>query len=564
MSNEGRHELTLTPQLSEKLRPFISAVLGWTPEINQKLLILLERMTSKEKYALRQAFSKVSQIEELFLNMMYPRNEQGQLMDRYQIGRLSEIQIDVIPVPIVDQLKTHAGSISDIISQFFIGRTDKGDITSKGDPTQLSITLYGSSAETIHATLSLVLESLVKKDSQSTIANRDTVVVWGMPDFDTPEFKKLFKTDLQHSTDYGPNIVLILPTPGQKSSSRGNDNAYWDSVDKIKRYKGRIQEIFARFYVGSDPPKIAVIYYDSNSVSQSAVDVLHVRNHQDTGITIQALLSISPISPQVWAEFPEFKTLPEKLVQDINILSEGDTMLMKCLLHACHEYIQKNISVKLTGLTTEIVVIALQNYLQVFGISRGEAKDETLLQRLLLLARVVPYPTGIIPLLWGFEALKEDHNRRNDAEDLTRTISQRPQNILLEPLLMADLKTMNGSVYDGDFVSDEAGPAFVSITNGRKSAAFRCERLNQNFLRILKWLVNKGHVFEADIISANHAKSESGDPIFSVVCAYCDSNISGARVEKGQIIADNCTCENCGSNSFRLRAEYKRYDPKAN
>ena len=59
------------------------------------------------------------------------------------------------------------------------------------------------------------------------------------------------------------------------------------------------------------------------------------------GITIQALLSISPISPQVWAEFPEFKTLPEKLVQDINILFEGDTMLMKCLLHACHEYIQK-------------------------------------------------------------------------------------------------------------------------------------------------------------------------------------------------------------------------------
>ena len=68
-------------------------------------------MTSKEKYALRQAFSKVSQIEELFLNMMYPRNEQGQLMDRYQIGRLSEIQIDVIPVPIVDQLKTHAEAL---------------------------------------------------------------------------------------------------------------------------------------------------------------------------------------------------------------------------------------------------------------------------------------------------------------------------------------------------------------------------------------------------------------------------------------------------------------------
>lgn len=552
MPEDKAHELLLTPQLEKNLISFTASILGWSPELYRQVLIHLEKITSKEKYALRQAFLKVLAIEKLNMDPRYLKDEKGTHWNRQHRGLLSEIQIEAIPQPIVEQLRTEAGKISDAISEFFIGRTDEHGITQKNDPEELSITLYGASAETVHATLCTVLESLKKKEGQGGIAGRDTVVFWRMPNTNSDEFGKWFRNlNLTYSTDYGPNIVLILPTPCQRTSSYSG-NIYSDSQKMIEEYRRKISEVSRAFNAGGDPPKIAIIYHDINGLSEEGGE-LKVRQDEETQIPVQAVQSVPLISPKAWAEFPEFKALPERLIQDINSLSEGDILLMKCLLHACHEHMQKGVSAKQMRLTPEIVVVALQNYLQIYGIS--EAKDPTLLQRLLLLARVVSYPSGIVEGQWWHSAFSGE-GRSEIGNDLLNTLSKKSEDISRSPLFQECLKRTDGGVPYGGFVIDERTLVYYSVEEGKKEKIHISYRLNQNLLRVLKWLVGKGHVSNERILSGEQVKTESGKTIFSVVCAYCDTNIDGARIENNLIKADGCICNNCGSKNFRLRVEY--------
>lgn len=543
-------ELQLTPQLEEMLSRFVPAILGTTSRD------FLERLTNREKYALRQAFLKVTAIEKLNMDPRYVIRS-GRHYYRQHIGLLSGIPAEALPQPLVEQLKTGALKISDTISEFFIGRTSEAGATSKGDPRQLCVTLYGASAETIHATLCTVLESLKNKESQGKIAGRDTVVFWGIPNTSSDEFNKLVRSNLKHTTDYGPNVVLVLPTPCRRDSRFGS--IYSDSQETIEVYGKKISEISHAFYSDGDYPKIAVVYYDVDGISEEGEE-LKFRKDEETGIPVQAVQSVPLISPKAWAEFPEFRVLPEKLIQDINSLSEGDILLMKCLLHACHEYIQKDESTQEMRLTPEIVVIALQNYLQIFGIDHGTASDVTFLQRLLLLSRVVSYPNGIVDGHWWQSAFSGG-NRNENAGDLEHTLCKRHENTSLHSLLREALIVVpGGGVPYGAFeIKDDRYITFTPVVDGAPTRITSSYRLDQNLLRVLRWLLKKGHAFNESLLSDKQVKAESGVPIFSVVCMYCEGNISRARVEKGQIIADKCMCENCGSKNFRLRVEYMEH-----
>lgn len=502
-------------------------------------------LANRERYITREAMVMVNLLRKNFDAIISPKRKEGTFCYE-QFAKLPDFELpDLLKIFKEDSIDPNR--LSDIITTFFSGIGKGIGPDSIDDPTRMNVYLSAERAEPPYVLLWQTIQSLQKKGNSNNQA-RDTFVVWGLPHRDDRDFRRE-TSSLEGSLLFGPNIIFIVKAPVLKNQV---EFGYNPTAKFVEETEEKLTEVLSMI-PGRVTPKCVVIYIDTKgSPSPQSIGV----SKEENGIPTEVTVFQSGFSLDALNSIQQFEWLSNKIKEDVITLSQGDLLLLQCLLYAFYKLQSKH---TLTSLTPAVVIMALENYLMAYGVENKTATDKTTLQYLLFMVQQAQNPGGILDTYWEQSAF----NHLNSAD-------RSKVGGILEILLVGATAEGRGMLLFSDYASGGervpySGPIAVDKQGrlGVPSAdmyadptpLFLKRRIDPGLLRLLNWLLGKGCLLDTRQLESSQINKEG---FYSVICSHCESIIPEAKLIQYKIVLPPKYggCTRCGSLQTMVKVEY--------